>query len=103
MLTTFVYNHDKPQQTPLSEFETQEINREARLILTAAAERAAVAFLQARTAVNAFLDANSRLQEYTQDDIQVERDELSRTEEPMTQVATDIPSATQRHIEPRWF
>ena len=99
MLTTFIYPINK----------AQPIDTEAEIILraadiaaaTAAAERAAVAFLEARTAVNAFLHANSRLREIHQENTQVERDELPRTEESITQVATDIPRATQRHIEPR--
>ncbi len=98
MLTTFIYPHNVQA---LPESEAEPIDMRVIAAATAAAERAAVAFLEARTAVNAFLHANSRLREIHQDNIQVEWDELPRTEESITQVATDIPRATQGHIEPR--
>ena len=103
MLTTFVYPHNVKNQV---DTEIEEINREPVIILNAAvlAElRATTAFLEATAAAEAFLEANSRPREYTQDGIQIQRDELSRTEESITQVATDIPSASQRRTEARWF
>ena len=55
MLSTYVYPHNVQTQV---DTEAERINREEVVRLTAAVERAALAFLDARAVANAFLENN---------------------------------------------